>query len=625
MAQSNLLQLAQEGDANAIAALMNASLQVIGVSARAVLRDGDLHVLLESERALAPSPAIEFIRRGLMRLGLGWVSSTIVYSRILGQSTPNWIQQFSLKPPELETNPFVLDSTTVINSEAPLEPAAETLETPGLEAATDKPPLFPPLPRWNQASPLTLALWLSLPLMFVMSSTIIWFRYLWGDAPQVTVKADKTVASPKEDTPPAANKTATSPKENTSPPTDKNDFISLAKDEGYQAYLIGLKAQSKGDWQKAASHWRRAIAHLKAVPDSDPQKAIAQQKLAEYQGHLDFVMREKLGNPSMELVKTITGALSPKSVVSSDKGLFFAQNMMYNHSITVYNRQYDLVKTISDQISLADYGYPQFPGVQNGAPVEAAFTRDGGTAWVSNYQMYGAGFTSSADDDCSPDQNHEPSFLYRIGTEKLAIDNVVQVGAVPKYVATTPDNRYVLASNWCSWDVSVIDSQQNKEVHRIQLGPYPRGIVVDNASQIAYIAVMGSYDIAAINLKDFSVDWLRGVGHSPRHLNLDPSGQYLYATLNGEGQVAKIDLASRAVMAKVATGTSPRSMAISSDGQFLYVVNYDSDTVSKIRTSDMQVVQSVAVNSAPIGITYDGDTNQVWVACYSGSIQVFQD
>ncbi|MGC8714692.1 MAG: hypothetical protein ACP5RH_20100, partial [Leptodesmis sp.] len=78
MAQSNLLQLAQEGDANAIAALMNASLQVIGVSARAVLRDGDLHVLLESERALAPSPAIEFIRRGLMRLGLGWVSSTIV-------------------------------------------------------------------------------------------------------------------------------------------------------------------------------------------------------------------------------------------------------------------------------------------------------------------------------------------------------------------------------------------------------------------------------------------------------------------------------------------------------------------------------------------------------------------
>lgn len=614
MAQSNLLQLAQEGDANAIAALMNASLQVIGVSARAVLRDGDLHVLLESERALAPSPAIEFIRRGIMRLGLGWMSSTVVYSRILGQSTPNWVQQVSLKTPDLETNPFVLDSTvlsstTVLNSAAPLE-STEPLDTASLEAA-EKQQKFPPLPRWNQASPMTLALWLSLPLMFVLSSTVIWFRYLWGDTPEVTVETVNSAAPPKAIAPPAVSKT---------------DSLSLGKDEGYQAYMVGKAAQSKQDWQKAARHWRRAIAHLKAVPDSDPQKAIAQQKLAEYQGHLDFVMREKLSSGSgMELVKTITGTISPKSVVSSEKGLFFAQNMMYNHSITVYNRQYDLVKTISDEISLADYGYSQFPGVQHGAPVEAAFTSDGSTAWVSNYQMYGAGFTSSADDDCSPEQNREQSFLYRIGTQNLAIDKVVQVGAVPKYVATTPDNSYVLASNWCSWDVSVIDPQQNKEIRRIQLGPYPRGIVVDNASQIAYVAVMGSYDIAAINLKDFAVDWLRDIGHSPRHLNLDPDGKYLYTTLNGEGQVAKIDLASRTVVAKVATGTSPRSMTISSDGQFLYVVNYDSDTVSKVRTADMQVVQSVAVNSAPIGITYDGDTNQVWVACYSGSIQVFQD
>ena len=28
---------------------------------------------------------------------------------------------------------------------------------------------------------------------------------------------------------------------------------------------------------------------------------------------------------------------------------------------------------------------------------------------------------------------------------------------VPKYVAVTPDNRYVLVTNWCSFDLSVID------------------------------------------------------------------------------------------------------------------------------------------------------------------------
>jgi YVTN family beta-propeller protein len=64
---------------------------------------------------------------------------------------------------------------------------------------------------------------------------------------------------------------------------------------------------------------------------------------------------------------------------------------------------------------------------------------------------------------------------------------------------------------------------------------------------------------------------------------------------------------------------------ISDDGQLLFVVNYGSNTVSKVRTSDMKVLQTVNVNSSPIGITYDPQTREVWVACYSGSIMVFQN
>jgi len=95
--------------------------------------------------------------------------------------------------------------------------------------------------------------------------------------------------------------------------------------------------------------------------------------------------------------------------------------------------------------------------------------------------------------------------------------------------------------------------------------------------------------------------------------------------LNGEGRVAKIDLSTGKVLKKVTTGNAPRSMVISDDGQRLYVVNYNSNTVSKVRTSDMKVLQTVNVNASPIGITYDPETREVWVACYSGSIMVFQD
>jgi hypothetical protein len=46
--------------------------------------------------------------------------------------------------------------------------------------------------------------------------------------------------------------------------------------------------------------------------------------------------------------------ISPKSAVASGSGHLIAQNMMYRHSITVYNRSYRLVKTISDRIDLQD-------------------------------------------------------------------------------------------------------------------------------------------------------------------------------------------------------------------------------------------------------------------------------
>ena len=88
---------------------------------------------------------------------------------------------------------------------------------------------------------------------------------------------------------------------------------------------------------------------------------------------------------------------------------------------------------------------------------------------------------------------------------------------------------------------------------------------------------------------------------------------------------AKIDLRHGSVVRKVTTGSAPRSMAMSPDGKALYVVNYFSNTVSKVRTGDMRVLQNVSVNSSPIGITYDAPTHSVWVACYSGTIEVFDD
>jgi YVTN family beta-propeller protein len=325
-------------------------------------------------------------------------------------------------------------------------------------------------------------------------------------------------------------------------------------------------------------------------------------------------------------VLRITGDISPKSVDASGRGLVTAQNMMYRHTITVYGADGVFKKTIPDTVTLSDYGFAGKTGPYKGAPVEAAYSPDGKYEYVSNYSMYGPGYGPEGSDTCGAGNSVSPSTVYRIDLQTLTIDDVTPVAAVPKYLAVSPNGKWLVVSNWCGYSVSIIDTATFKEVDRIPVGAYPRGIAIDANSHIAYVAQMGGRNIAKIDLQNnFALGWIYNVGAAPRHLVIDPAGRYLYATLNGEGKVAKIDLLSGAVVAKVSSGKAPRSMAISPDGLALYVVNYESSDMTKFRTSDMALLQTVPTDYHPIGITYEPTKNRIWVACYGGSILVFSD
>ena len=145
--------------------------------------------------------------------------------------------------------------------------------------------------------------------------------------------------------------------------------------------------------------------------------------------------------------------------------------------------------------------------------------------------------------------------------ERLRIDEAYKVGAVPKVVAVTPDHRYVLVSNWCTWDLSVISTKKGREVKRISIGAYPRGIAVSPKGNAAYVAVMGGNELVRVDLKRWTTSRYP-VGVGPRAAEFHPSDRYIFVSLNAEGRVAKLDLKTGAVRAKVATGSAPRSLAL---------------------------------------------------------------
>ena len=325
-------------------------------------------------------------------------------------------------------------------------------------------------------------------------------------------------------------------------------------------------------------------------------------------------------------VQRISGELSPKSVVASDRGQVFAQNMMYTHTMSVFTAAGALQKTISDTVELADFGIKGHPGQSQGAPVEMAFSPDGDTAWVSNYSMYGQNFLPEGADACAGPQGISNSYLYKIDTKSLQIEDAIEVGAVPKYVAATPDGKQVLVTNWCSMDLSVVDVEKGKTVKTIPLGgDNPRGIEVTDDSKTAYVALMGSDHTVKVDLASGDVTDFVSTGDGPRHLVLSPDGKHLYITNNGANTISKVDAKSGEVVDTASVGNRPRSMTISPDGAAVYAVNYDDSTMSKILTDDMEVVQTVQTDAHPIGITYEPTKKRVWVACYGGTILVFDD
>lgn len=376
-----------------------------------------------------------------------------------------------------------------------------------------------------------------------------------------------------------------------------------------------------GDETASAGTPQQAAAPAKRAAPAKVEKAAPAVKPAQKQGK-----EAAPADSSMVRIQRLTGAMTPKSVVASPTGHVFAQNMMYSHSVTALTPDGAIEKTISDAVKLSDFGVKGHPGTSKGAPVEMAFSPDGKTAWVSNYAMYGEGFSPEGADACTGPEGISDSYLYKIDTDSLEIKDVVRVGAVPKYVAATHDGSKVLVTNWCSMDLDVVDTAKGEVVTTIPIdGKHPRGIAITPDDKVAFVAVMGSDKTVRVDLESGKTSDFAATGDGPRHLLVSPDGSKLYISNNGAGTVSEVDATTGKTLREVQVGSEPRSMAISPDGGAIYVGNYGSSTVSKIRTEDFEVVQTEKTDALPIGITYEPTKKRVWVASYGGSIIVFDD
>jgi uncharacterized protein (DUF697 family) len=94
--QPNLLELAKQGNAQAIATLMNRQLQTKGITAKAALKEECLQIILESAQVPNQQALVVFIRKGITNLGAEPIKKVKVYGRQIGEEFPAWNEEFSV-------------------------------------------------------------------------------------------------------------------------------------------------------------------------------------------------------------------------------------------------------------------------------------------------------------------------------------------------------------------------------------------------------------------------------------------------------------------------------------------------------------------------------------------------
>lgn len=272
-------------------------------------------------------------------------------------------------------------------------------------------------------------------------------------------------------------------------------------------------------------------------------------------------------------------------------------------------------------------------------PVEACFSHDDKLLWISLHNA--EGIVPIRLDDIKKNtvlpgkgQSVKPVTVHYPGTSKKDSFYVplITTGKTPKVIARTADSKHLLVSNWHSYNVSVLELNETvppfgKVISTVPVTAIPRGIVVDDAQQKSFVAIMGGSTIAVIDNKSWKTDTVLQVQHSPRHIVMDTSG-HLFVSYNSIGKIACLDARTGSPLFSTSTHAQPRTIALSKNHRFIFVTCYTSDMVDvyKINADNFEKVASLPCEGHPVGvdIVETGNKLEAWVCSYKkGAIVVY--
>ena len=312
MTSNNLRELAKQGDPKVISSIINHSLQKKGINVQVTKDNDSLEVTLESDKiANQQASLVEFIRTGIVKLGVESINTVKVYGVQIGDETPVWEEEFFLG-----TTPTTNISELEEESEAEnfpetvdeLDPELENVyetetdedyyeegeydeEVEYEDNEDDDDELSEQPQSQKKKIPLIPAILLGFVLVVVATLAAGHFSGIFplpflSQSKSENTKSNEASSSTPE-TSPSDPQSKESPKTTETTPADSNPWY-FGVTSAQSAAQKAQTAQTKSEWNAVASDWQKAVDLMKKVPESDPNYQTAQTKVLEYQNNLDI-------------------------------------------------------------------------------------------------------------------------------------------------------------------------------------------------------------------------------------------------------------------------------------------------------------------------------------------------
>ena len=186
----------------------------------------------------------------------------------------------------------------------------------------------------------------------------------------------------------------------------------------------------------------------------------------------------------------------------------------------------------------------------------------------------------------------------------------------PYQIGFSPDQRWFVANCLRLNRVDLYAYFGGRDLRlakRLPLQAWPSHMAFGADSQLVFVSLQQSNELAAIHLPTQTLLWTLEVGDAPAGVWLTPGDRVLLVALTGSNAVVVVDWRNRRVLGRIVTGDAAHNFRSMADGRHVLVSNRISDTISIL---DMQSLQKVAdiggLRPGPDDMELSADRRWLW-------------